>query len=224
MTEEEFIARWSRRKRAAEEEAAQAPAEARTVPRSEPSAAAFPQNVASESPEENAFDPASLPSIDSITDASDITAFLRKGVPLELTRAALRRAWATDPAIRDFVGLAENAWDFNDPTAIPGFGTLDHSPEQVRQMVAEMFGEVRQAAAQIADVADDRQRDDTVGNIDASADRTPEADELEPARDVEDLAAVASQKDGTEDIAMQKNAAPSGEHQPRRSHGGALPQ
>jgi hypothetical protein len=45
-------------------------------------------------------------------------------VPAELTRAALRQAWASDPAIRDFIGIAENQWDFNDPNAISGFGPL----------------------------------------------------------------------------------------------------
>jgi hypothetical protein len=70
------------------------------------------------------FDPASLPSIESIVADTDIVAFLRAGVPAELTRAALRRAWASDPAIREFIGIAENQWDFNDPNAIPGFGPL----------------------------------------------------------------------------------------------------
>ncbi len=43
------------------------------------------------------FDLASLPSLDSITAATDIRAFLTPGVPTELARAALRRAWAADP-------------------------------------------------------------------------------------------------------------------------------
>jgi hypothetical protein len=73
---------------------------------------------------ETPFDPASLPSIESIAADTDIIAFLRAGVPAELTRAALRRAWTSDPAIRDFIGIAENQWDFNDPNAIPGFGPL----------------------------------------------------------------------------------------------------
>jgi len=54
-----------------------------------------------------------------------------------LTRAALRRAWESDPAIRDFIGIAENQWDFNDPDAIPGFGPLhasDHAPVLLRQV------------------------------------------------------------------------------------------
>jgi hypothetical protein len=41
-----------------------------------------------------------------------------------LTRAALRRAWSADQAIRDFIGLSENSWDFNAPEGVPGFGSL----------------------------------------------------------------------------------------------------
>jgi hypothetical protein len=70
------------------------------------------------------FDPASLPPLQSITAGTDIRLFLGSNVPVELTKAALRRTWVTDPAIRDFVGIAENQWDFNDPTAMPGFGPL----------------------------------------------------------------------------------------------------
>jgi hypothetical protein len=77
------------------------------------------------------FDPASLPSIDSITADTDIVAFLKSDVPTELTRAALRRAWTSDPAIRDFIGVAENQWDFNDPNGIAGFGRLDATESAV---------------------------------------------------------------------------------------------
>src|SRR5712671_4625468 len=70
------------------------------------------------------FDPASLPPLQSITPGTDIRSFLGSSVPVELTKTALRRAWATDPAIRDFIGIAESQWDFNDPTAMPGFGPL----------------------------------------------------------------------------------------------------
>jgi hypothetical protein len=68
-----------------------------------------------------------LPAIDSITATTDIRAFLGPGIPEGLKHAALRQAWATDPAIRDFVGIAENQWDFNKPQDIPGFGLLDPS-------------------------------------------------------------------------------------------------
>jgi Protein of unknown function (DUF3306) len=121
MSDEEFLARWSRRKREAKV-AADAPAPAQTAETPNPASP-----VTAEDPANAEVDLSSLPPIDSITAATDVTAFLRQGIPRDLSRAALRRAWAADPAIRDFVGLAENAWDFNDPHAMPGFGPLDCS-------------------------------------------------------------------------------------------------
>jgi hypothetical protein len=56
-----------------------------------------------------------------------------------LTRAALRRAWAADPQIRDFVGLADYDWDFNTPGAIAGFGSLEMTDE-LRRQVVQMVG------------------------------------------------------------------------------------
>jgi hypothetical protein len=87
------------------------------------------------------FDPESLPPIESITAGSDIRAFLQKGVPRHLTQAALRRVWTTDPAIRDFIGIAENQWDFTDPTAMPGFGPLAPS-DDVGKLVAQAMGKL----------------------------------------------------------------------------------
>jgi Protein of unknown function (DUF3306) len=81
------------------------------------------------------FDPASLPSIGSITADTDIVAFLKSGVPTALTRAALRRAWTSNPAIRDFIGIADNQWDFNDPNGISGFGRLDAAVSGVTSLV-----------------------------------------------------------------------------------------
>ena len=60
-------------------------------------------------------------------------------MPPELTRAALRRAWAADPKIRDFVGLADYDWDFNAPGAMTGFGSLEMTDE-LRQQIARMVG------------------------------------------------------------------------------------
>ena len=75
-----------------------------------------------------------LPAIAAITATTDIRAFLKPGVPDTLKHAALRQAWATDLAIRDFVGIAENQWDFNKPQDIPGFGLLDAS-ENIQRLV-----------------------------------------------------------------------------------------
>jgi hypothetical protein len=110
---EGFLSRWSRRKRAVvegrapEEPTLPAPVEAKPeAPPAEP---------------EDDFDPNSLPPIDSLTIESDFKAFLHRKVPLELRSAALRRAWSLDPAIRDFIGPADYAWDFNAPDGVPGF-------------------------------------------------------------------------------------------------------
>ena len=102
-----------------------------------------------DSPASATFDLASLPSLQSITAGTDIRSFLGPSVPVELTKAALRRAWVTDPAIRDFVGIAESQWDFNDPTAMPGFGPL--RADDVRALAG--LGETGQACAATAEDA-----------------------------------------------------------------------
>jgi hypothetical protein len=144
---ENFIARWSRRKREAADEAETTkPPAASGVPdetthtddeQGQASGVAPARSGASEPASE--FDWTKLPPVETITAESDIRAFLQAGVPPELTRAALRRAWAADPKIRDFVGLADYDWDFNTPGAIPGFGPLEMS-EEVRRQIVQMIG------------------------------------------------------------------------------------
>jgi Protein of unknown function (DUF3306) len=82
------------------------------------------QQAAAEATSAGPVDLASLPPIESLTSESDLSVFLQPGVPAELLRAALNDAWRLDPKIRDFVGIAESQWDFNDPNAMPGFGPL----------------------------------------------------------------------------------------------------
>src|SRR6476660_2020910 len=74
-------------------------------------------------------------------------------LPEALTRAALRRAWNADPAIREFIGLAENAWDFNDPTAMPGFGPLDCSEAELAALVDRIVGGLGKAAQSLPDLS-----------------------------------------------------------------------
>jgi hypothetical protein len=145
---ENFITRWSRRKREAAQDADATKAAVAPAPTAESAhpdegrrkeTDAPPADGGALEPSEVAFDPTTLPPIETITADSDIRAFLAPGVPAELTRAALRRAWATDPKIRDFVGLSENAWDFNAPGAIAGFGPLEMTDE-LRAQVAQMVG------------------------------------------------------------------------------------
>ncbi|WP_407522333.1 DUF3306 domain-containing protein [Methylobacterium oryzisoli] len=137
MSGGDFLARWSRRKR----EAAR-PEPAPTVSRPETTAA--PEAAATtELPAEDlsAEDLARLPALDALTAETDLTQFLREGVPAVLRNAALRRMWSLDPAIRDFVSEArEYAWDWNVPGDVPGSGPL-LSGERVEEMVARILGE-----------------------------------------------------------------------------------
>jgi hypothetical protein len=134
---ENFLARWSRLKREAalEEHGAgeHAPVEAL-------------QEADEPRP---AFDPASLPAIELIDATTDIRPFLEACVPEELTRAALRSTWSADPAIRDFIGIAESQWDFNDPATIPGFGVraaADYVCNLAAREVGSLNGAVRAPA------------------------------------------------------------------------------
>jgi hypothetical protein len=138
---ENFITRWSRKKRAAAQDAEHDATPATPAETGAPASAAATDTSAPAARDAGSelFDVSTLPSLDSITADTDIRAFLAPGVPAELTRAALRRAWAADPNIRDFVGLAENAWDFNAPDAITGFGPLEMTDE-LRRQIARMVG------------------------------------------------------------------------------------
>lgn len=207
MSEEEFLMRWSRRKREARENVAppepEKPADAPTEP--------LPPATEGHEPE---VDVSSLPSIDSITSATDITAFLRKGIPQQLTRAALRRAWETDPAIRDFVGLAENAWDFNDPNAMPGFGPLDCSEGELAALVDRIVGGVRKSAEVLSEItgeAEDSSRE--LGQAE-----TPSVEVAEDSA----TSQLASVPAATQQTAAENTQSEHG-RMGRRTHGGALP-
>jgi hypothetical protein len=162
MNDEDFLKRWSRRKRAAET----APESSASLPVSREEA--MRSAADSDAKSDGEFDLSTLPPLDSITKTTDVTAFLRKGIPPALTREALRRAWLADPAIRDFVGLAENAWDFNNPDAMPGFGSLEYTPEQVRDLVARIVG-----GARTSDEADSTARPQQDSVMTANAEETP---------------------------------------------------
>ena len=228
MTEEDFLTRWSRRKRSSatgEKTAPESlPARAETLPNSA-------EKVIADA--EPAFDLATLPPIDSITAVSDISAFLQKGVPVDLTRAALRRVWTADPAIRDFIGLAENAWDFTDPNAMPGFGPLESSDE-VRRMIADLVDRIGQAAKPSISEAETEPVQISGNSSDSNLLGPPAVTEpqssanhcassTEIAQNLDDQVLVHSNQ---ENAATQHDVA---EHHvdfnelPRRSHGGALP-
>src|SRR5262249_62391872 len=81
------------------------------------------------------------PPCGSIPAATDIRPFLAPGVPVDIARAALRRAWSVDRRIRDFVGLADYDWDYHATGGPAGFGPLEMTDE-LRRAVARLVGEV----------------------------------------------------------------------------------
>jgi hypothetical protein len=172
---------------------------------------------------EEPFDPASLPSIEMITVDTDIRGFLQSRVPAALTRAALRRAWASDPAIRDFIGIAENQWDFNDPTAMPGFGPMQEM-DDVPALLARALGGRDKLADMIPQIAA------PVENAPpAVTDRGPANPDqglrLTPEKSPASGEACNLPDDGKESAAAGNDriAEEDGSSQSYRSHGSALP-
>jgi hypothetical protein len=129
-----FLARWSQRKQEAMEETKQPE---RETPDGDAEIAAVP---ATEVEAPGPFDLASLPSLDELTSETDITAFLRQGVPEHLRNAALRKSWALDPAIRNYVNPAlDYAYDWNTPGGVPGSSELGAGID-VARMVSQIMG------------------------------------------------------------------------------------
>jgi hypothetical protein len=238
---EKFLERWSRRKREAtpstEPDEASRPADQQSSAPLNATNTATPSDAANASTKpaaaEPEFDLAKLPSLDSITAATDIKPFLGRGVPADLARAALRRAWAADPAIRDFVGLQENDWDFNNPNAIAGFGELPPGTD-LKEMVARLFGETKGALEKLAAVEAPSPADATAAQIpqspQRSADASPAALEARAQPDpmIEASAAAPdAMEPATERLELvqdSKNIAPQNKLTQRRKHGGALPE
>lgn len=224
---ENFVSRWMRLKREVAsarktEPVAKAPQHATAVM---PEAGSDHRQYGDDAAIDEAFDLANLPSIESIVAETDIRAFLHSSVPAELTRVALRRAWASDPAIRDFIGIAENQWDFNDPNAIPGFGPLrasDNLPDLLRQALGSCDSLTKTMAALPAsrEQAQSPVPDREHNHLDRSAGRTIDA---APATGPElGGLVVGSDTEGTT-VSSDRVVEPHDGTTNRRSHGSALP-
>jgi hypothetical protein len=241
---ENFIARWARRKAAAQDaEASPAAAPATPATRADGGEGDHKENDAARAfggalePSPAAFDPTKLPPIESITAQTDIRAFLAPGVPAHLTRAALRRAWASDPKIRDFVGLSENSWDFNAPDAITGFGPLEMTDELRGQIARMLGGGVAGEEPNPGPAQTPQEMTPSSEGVAQSADATPEmaADRLESsaAQRSDEGAAKAGEQVGSERLPHRNKAAVAAQIGPenvddtqlsaKRLHGGALP-
>jgi hypothetical protein len=204
---ENFLQRWSRLK-----QATAASAEPQETKDDEPGA--LPD--ISKQIDPPTFDPSSLPPIESITGASDIRAFLAPGVPEELSRAALRRAWVSDPTIRDFVGIAENQWDFTRPDDVPGFGSLDVTAAELRRMVDQLVGTATRLPQADSPVELSHPESGQGESDEIGPDAVHNSQEADGERPLTDIADAAPREEPLDVVVSGSSSA-------RRRHGGALP-
>jgi hypothetical protein len=202
--EKGFLSRWSQRKQ-----------EARQEHGKEPSPAGPPPEPAAEEAAEPEFDLASLPKLEDLTETTDITAFLRKGVPEHLRNAALRKSWALDPAIRNYVNPAlDYAYDWNTPGGVPGSGEIGAGVD-VARMVSQIMGTAESVAEQAAEP-----------NLASSSPEAGAAQTTEPPLAVQPVRLAEPQSEAQEtaspalETRLEESAAP---QQSVRRHGTAKP-
>lgn len=206
MTTDEgsFLRRWSRRKEEARHPEESAPAE-------------HPAEPAAEEAAEAPFDPASLPPLENLGPDSDYTAFLRRGVPKALRSAALRRAWASQPAIAGHRPLVEYDWNWN----APGYGRL-WPTDNAGPLIDSLFRHLKEEAAPAA--APEPRAPGAEAGPPASeapaADTGPEAGP--PPTDAPPAPEGPEAADPEPGTLVAEEAGP-GRATPRRRHGGAMP-
>ena len=222
-----FVARWSRLKRETIN-SGDSPRPPEPAPESVADTEAPKRHLSAQDArpgkQRETFDLASLPPIDSIAAGTDIRDFLQAGVPAELTKAALRRAWSADPAIRDFIGIAENQWDFTDPAGIPGFGPLQ-AGDNVQDLVAQAMGKLEERLAPPTNVAQAAGASDGASSSNAHV-QDMQITAAEPAHaqisKSEDAGATGETEGPTDSAAAPQHESCAVESK-RRKHGRALP-
>ncbi|MGD9923075.1 MAG: DUF3306 domain-containing protein [Pseudorhodoplanes sp.] len=234
---EDFLKRWARRKREAKIEPGTDPkheqAAASNVSKSEGPSQALPAHAGDahqrDASSTEIFDISKLPSLDSIGPATDIRVFMQAGVPQAISRAALRRAWSADPAIRDFIGLSENSWDFTASDGMHGFGALD--PAEAKRLLARLLND---GAGEDECIADDLKAEEVAGGPEQAAGEAGEAE----SEQAETVAAQSIEPQSLSDtemlqvsndepvFAMQQKQSERSLPAPasRRAHGRALPE
>lgn len=220
--EQGLLGRWIKRKAEVQEQSAA------EITAKEDSAAPAPENKGAETgagdtvAKEPVFDLSSLPKLDEITAQTNITDFMRREVPAALRNAALRQAWAIDPAIRDYVNPArEYAYDWNIPGGVPGNGPIEAGYDALKQ-VAEAFSKP------FEDHTFDLGKDTSVGRQDEVASPVAAPEAASPVR-MSDIRKIDDSIDKKEENFILKTES---EDPPvfsqdfgsaRRRHGGASP-
>ncbi|KRR06914.1 DUF3306 domain-containing protein [Bradyrhizobium valentinum] len=220
-----FLARWSQRKQEAKQPEPKRDAPAAESVESPGSPAPQGEDVTPK------FDLSTLPKLEELTGSTDITAFLRKGVPEHLRNAALQKSWALDPAIRNYVNPAlEYAYDWNTPGGVPGGGELGAGVD-VARLVSQIMGE---AAAETTN-SGANSGDETAGSSEGPSERDLSAKPQEdlpiqslrrvdqPAAEAEGVSKAAGGNDEPSPADGPEGPRPVAPQQPVRRHGSAKP-
>jgi hypothetical protein len=147
MSGENFLSRWSRRKREQEAVAAADPAQPDSASVTTASDASTPpaggeipagRPPVPVDPANEPVDPAELPDLETMDVTNDLTPWLKRNVPDAWKQAALRKLWLTDPHVRAHVPFADYAWDWNTPGGVPGSGPLGPL-DDVAKMAADIL-------------------------------------------------------------------------------------
>jgi hypothetical protein len=214
--DESFLARWSQRKQEANQPKPKQDAPAATSD--------IPSEPIAEVEAEPEFDLSTLPKLEELTETTDITGFLRKGVPEHLRNAALRKSWALDPAIRNYVNPAlDYAYDWNTPGGVPGNSELGAGID-VARMVSQIMGSGPAESPIPADGPAIEQEGASVSSAKADLSAKPSQDApVQSVRREEEK--NLSENDGPAAVqSVQSEAANSvASQQPLRRHGTAKP-
>ncbi|TVR07518.1 MAG: DUF3306 domain-containing protein [Salinarimonadaceae bacterium] len=245
-----FLERWSRRKIEAKERPEAEPASDKAadghvddaVEGADATDEAAP--VAPDDPETLSDEEiAALPSIESFTAATDLAPFLRRGVPMALRNAAMRRMWLLDPVISAHRDVAvDYAWDWNIPGGVPGNSgritseatrrMLDalsppnpEQPEEVSEVGSEHGPTKRKAPDKTSDEATETSDEATEEPAGDSPPATP-SDEpsTSEASGPESPASDTTSTSATAPVNAPRGASETPDAEPvRRRHGGARP-
>lgn len=217
--DEKFLSRWSQRKLAAAKEDQNV-----ATQDEQPVQSVESESDVAEKNADEAFDLSTLPRLEEITETTDITSFLKKGVPESLRNAALRKSWALDPAIRNYVNPAmEYAYDWNTPGGVPGTSELAIGTN-IARMVSQIMGhddspaEPEKAALSPASEALNSQESDQENSAAQIPTPTPHADAVRMSQPNPENAVLTSNVEM--ETAQDDFIAP---QQPVRRHGTAKP-
>ena len=210
-----FLARWSQRKQEAKQPEPKQDSPAATSD--------VPSGSIAEVEAEPEFDLSTLPKLEELTETTDITAFLRKGVPEHLRNAALRKSWVLDPAIRNYVNPAlEYAYDWNAPGGVPGNSELGAGID-IARMVSQIMGS--EPPAESSNPAGGPAiEQESVSASSAEADRSPKPPQDPPVQSVrreEEKNPSENDEPAVDEAAQSEPANSAASQQPLRRHGTA---